>query len=347
MKLRLWVLAISAPLALGCGDDGGGASADAGPGTDAAGADAAVDPNSLRLTGLWSDFAAETLADGVMPYEPQFQLWTDGATKRRWVWLPEGGVIDTTNPDQWKLPIGAKLWKEFTRDGKRIETRLIEKTGDTDFTMSTYAWNEEGTDAILVEGFQGVKNALGTDHDIPGPDDCNSCHGRMPQIVLGFSAIQLDFEPGDAAMVNIDDLDSAGLLSASPPGNLPHYPLPGNAIENAALGYVLANCGHCHNATGFGTGVGDPVMDFTLSVNDNNFGQTGLAAVVGQGTTIGVVGYPAATTIADAAGDPDASAMYVRMKQDLRGTFGQMPQIGTELEDTTGLAAIAAWIESL
>src|SRR5688572_31053294 len=60
------------------------------------------------------------------------QLWADGATKRRWLFLPDGAQIDSADPDHWRFPAGTRLWKEFTRDGVRVETRIMHKTGDGD-----------------------------------------------------------------------------------------------------------------------------------------------------------------------------------------------------------------------
>jgi len=42
-------------------------------------------PATLSATGLFSDIATDTLGEGVVPYRPQFELWSDGAEKRRWV----------------------------------------------------------------------------------------------------------------------------------------------------------------------------------------------------------------------------------------------------------------------
>ncbi len=39
------------------------------------------------------------------------------------------------------------------------------------------------------------------------------------------------------------------MLTVNPAGaQSPHFPLPGTAEEQAALGYLHANCGHCHNS---------------------------------------------------------------------------------------------------
>src|SRR5688500_13196261 len=76
-------------------------------------------PARLSETGLFADVKAGTLAPGVRAFRLQFELWSDGAAKRRWVALPEGGRIDTSDMDAWRFPVGTRLWKEFTRDGVR------------------------------------------------------------------------------------------------------------------------------------------------------------------------------------------------------------------------------------
>src|SRR5690349_1711795 len=77
--------------------------------------------DQLSQTGLYADIATKTIAADVLAFEPSYVLWSDGATKTRWVRLPPGTSIDTTDPDHWVLPVGTQLWKEFVRDGKRIE----------------------------------------------------------------------------------------------------------------------------------------------------------------------------------------------------------------------------------
>jgi hypothetical protein len=63
------------------------------------------------------------------------------------------------------LPIGTRLWKEFRSDGVRVETRLLEKTGEGAWRTLAYAWDESDADATLVPG--GVENARGTDRGDP------------------------------------------------------------------------------------------------------------------------------------------------------------------------------------
>src|SRR5688572_6099930 len=59
-------------------------------------------PDSLADTGLYADFAARTLAPGVIRFRPRYELWSDGATKERYLWLPPGTKIDTRDMDAWR-----------------------------------------------------------------------------------------------------------------------------------------------------------------------------------------------------------------------------------------------------
>src|SRR4051812_10459345 len=58
-------------------------------------------PEHLSETGLYADIATGELALGVAPYTPRFSLWSDGSEKQRWLLLPEGAQIDTSNMDDW------------------------------------------------------------------------------------------------------------------------------------------------------------------------------------------------------------------------------------------------------
>jgi hypothetical protein len=333
-------LALALALAA-CGDDDEAGDPDAAPpGPDATPPDAGppdanpLAPMSLAATGLYADFAAETLADGVLEYAPRFALWSDGAGKRRWVKLPDGATIDTSNVDFWVYPEGTKLWKEFTRDGVRVETRLLYKTGpaSTDWFMMAYAWNAEQTAAVAAP--LGARDALGTEHDIPEPSDCEKCHRAVPDVLLGFSAIQLAHGgPG----VTLADLVADGRLSAPPAVALD---LPGDATAQAALGYLHANCGTCHNDY---SDVMDKV-DMRLMLTVGTLGAVdttpAYATSVGIAPNRAIVGV---TSLIE-PGDPDASAVHVRMNQ--RGPQG-MPPLASELVDTDAVAAIDAWINSL
>jgi hypothetical protein len=149
-------------------------------------------PQHLRDTGLFSQGSANEIAPGVLAFSPQYPLWSDGATKRRWIALPPGTSIDAAKADAWDFPRGTRLWKEFSA-GSRIETRFIERLQDGSWRYATYVWNEAGTDAVLApaDGIASLTRADGRRYAIPSDGDCRACHEGAPVPVLGFSALQL------------------------------------------------------------------------------------------------------------------------------------------------------------
>ncbi len=317
---------------------------DALPFPDAALVDASSEPMNLLETGLYADLASETLAAGVVEYTVNYPLWADGAAKRRFVFLPPGSTINTADMDQWSLPQGTRLWKEFSRDGVKLETRLLWKQGPTedDWYTISFAWNEGGTEAIAAP--LGVKNTLGTDHDIPGESDCKTCHARQRSFALGFSALQLDHADGQ---VNLVGLAGSGRLSAPPAGTVaPIFPLPGDATARAALGYLHGNCGPCHN----------PASDVQIRTPIEWHLETASLATV-EDTTIyrTTVGVPPAIPTPPQyisviePGDPDVSVAVFRMSQrdPLQDSLIPMPPVATEEQDLDGIEAVSAWAASL
>src|SRR5690606_35012367 len=83
-------------------------------------------PLHLADTGLYADFVHRELHPEVVTFTPQYPLWSDGATKRRFLRLPPGTAIDASDPEHWVFPVGTRLWKEFAFE-RRIETRYLER----------------------------------------------------------------------------------------------------------------------------------------------------------------------------------------------------------------------------
>ena len=52
-------------------------------------------PPTLSQTGAFSDLNVLTPAPGFLPYAPANPFWSDGATKQRWVSIPNNGTHDT------------------------------------------------------------------------------------------------------------------------------------------------------------------------------------------------------------------------------------------------------------
>jgi len=282
-------------------------------------------PAKLSRTGLYADFESKTLVDSVIEFEPRNVLWSDAAVKRRWIQLPAGATIDTSSMDRWTFPVGTKWFKEFSLGGKRLETRLIWRVADTgdrekDTLFGSYVWDDTETEATFAK--DGSVNLRGTQHDAPSADACWKCHIGEPGRALGFSALQL----GDVSALPLSDPPPAGTTYAAP---------------NAALGYLHANCGHCHNPSGSAWATSGMVL--RLDVGERDSATTG-----SYRTTVGVPlenwlnhGY----TNRIVAGDPDNSALLYRMTQ--RTMTIQMPPIATEFSDPDGIDLVRTWIQSL
>jgi hypothetical protein len=358
-------LFVAAALLWGCGDDlghgqsaslatdAGDASAqrdaasvgDAAQPVDAAAEDAAADASSdswmppeltlpeaddaqpfyLSQVGMYRDIERKRLAPDLIAFEPAYKLWSDGADKQRHLRLPPGTQIDSSDIDHWQFPVGTLLFKEFSLAGKRLETRVIARTGpgERDYWMGAFVWNDDESDATFVR--DGQADVRGTDHDVPTAKNCLTCHDGDAGRVLGFSAIQQPDVPSE-------------MLSDPPQARVR---VPGDAVTAQALGYLHANCGHCHNEDG--SARPDTDMILRLSAGARRPEDTATYA-----TTVGIAMQyfkNSPLTVRVAAGDAEHSGLMFRMSQ--RGEKTQMPPLATEIEDREGIAAVRAWIESL
>ncbi len=309
-------------LASGCDVDPGG--------EDAGGPDAGLPaaPPTLSAAGLYADgVIGGALAEGVRAYSVRNPLWTDGLEKHRYLVLPEGASIDTSDPDHWAFPEGTRLFKEFVSDGRLLETRLLWKAGPSsdDWVYVAYRAREDGSDGDPVP--DGEADVLGTDHDIPSTQDCAFCHRGGRDFVLGPGAFQLAREDFDAWV-------AAGML---PPDTVYADP-PGDDTARAALGYLHGNCGHCHDDV-------HPIASFRTLRLRLTVGTTSAAEAPAWVTSAGIDANHEldGTRVIIQPGDPASSQLYVRMAH--RDELA-MPPLGTDHVDDAGLAAIGAWITS-
>ena len=281
-------------------------------------------PEVLSSTGLYSDAEVGVLADDVIEFTPRYPLWTDGATKRRFLLLPEGGQVDTSDANDWAFPAGTRFFKSFERDGILIETRMNVRTDDG-WAAASYLWTDAGDDAQRL--VDPVPNAAGTPHDVPGAAECQACHGGRRNFTLGFSETQLTL---DTRL----ELWDQGLLTAPADAE----PEVGEA-ERAGLGVLHANCSHCHNAK---RNQQEQAADCYDPGEHNAFDLTlppDLTAVSAA---------PALRTARDLLGTPRDSKILDRMsRRDQDPERPSMPPLGTELVDEEGLAEVRAFIESL
>jgi len=363
----------------GCGssEDGATASVDAGPEASPPVVDDAALPDAapkgcevdraedgmwqhLRCAGLYSDFAAKVLDPTLRPYKPALELWSDGAAKQRWISIPPGTKIDTSNIDEWVFPNGTKAWKEFRLDGKRIETRLYEKGDSGAWRHATFVWNADESDAVRTTG--GVRIARGgpdvPPYEIPNDNQCNACHAGRKDRVLGFEMVSLGLAGAEG--LTLAALVAEGLLSSPPPSTTLSFPEDVTGKAAAALAWTHVSCGPCHNRSPDANGVQSSVYLLTRgsSLLAADGGPATVASLDAFATTVGKT---TMTEIPDAggatfsiikAGDPSASlASYLSGRR--VGPTGspnekeQMPPIVTRLVDANGHASFDAWISAL
>ncbi len=311
-------------------------------------------PQMLQETGLYSDFAALQVNPRHLAFSPQYPLWTDGATKRRWISLPPGSAIDASDPDAWAFPVGTRLWKEFSFDGRRVETRYLERLADGQWLYAAYEWSPDGREAQLAPE-RGKRNAYPLtgkrSHTIPGVVDCKVCHQGGRSEVLGFSALQLSPERDPGALhaelqpgqgVDLQYLVEKGLLVGLPKSlqATPPQIAARSATERAALGYMHGNCGHCHNE-------GGPLQNIGLFLRQvpGATAQTALATTVGHPVKKLAPGQPADTALRIEPGRPDRSGLAQRIGS--RYPALQMPPLGTELVDEEAVLLLRRWIAEM
>jgi hypothetical protein len=335
----------------------------------------AAPPRLLSETGLYIGRGTTTVDPRNRPFSPQYPLWSDGAQKSRWVRLPEGTTIDVRNIDRWDFPAGTRFWKEFSFNGRKVETRFLRKNGDGSWTFASYAWNEDQTEAILApeEGLPGIAEiAPGKRHSIPAVSDCRACHvptegapgaGAPRTEILGFSALQLSTDRDSGAphaepladdlvtlrtLVDENVLEPARQALVAAP---PRIAAP-DARTRSVLGYLSTNCGSCHNEESSIANLG--LLLKAKAVPSHETGVVGAGAVVGAGFSrlIGqatskwqIPHLPEGASQFVTPGAPDLSAILVRMKS--RRPSSQMPPLGTVLHDRQAIALVTEWIESL
>jgi len=327
----------------------------AGPVVLASAVDADLAPPArLADTGLYVDGRIGDIDPRVRPFSPQYPLWSDGMTKRRWISLPAGATIDASDEHAWVFPVGTRLWKEFSLDSRRIETRFLWRATASRWVSASYVWNEDGTDAALApaEGIPGfVEVAPGRRHSIPGRSDCAACHGPADRAqVLGFNALQLSTDRDPAAihgeplrpgMLTLRTLEEQRLLVPSRPERVTAPPRvrTNDPVTRTMLGYLSANCGVCHNGN-------SEIAGFAASLAYRDVVTDGDAVVrslVGQQTRWQIPGVPEGRSVLLQPGAPEQSAIYVRMKS--RSPSSQMAPLGSVLRDEEAVAALARWID--
>ena len=289
-------------------------------------------PQLLSETGCFSSSTEglETVESAV-PYDVASSLYTDGATKRRWMAIPDETEIEVLDNGDFIYPVGSVLIKEFSIEDKKIETRLLMKNDLQKWAGYTYLWNDEQTEAELLPAGKTVYTA-GIEYQVPNRVQCQSCHNSSINGAIGPEYRQLNFEHTYSESLNknqIEYLVEIGFIKESLLDKkndlpaLPDYHLNDFTNEERVQSFAHSNCSHCHNPTGPARGS----LDFTWQVKE----QWGACNKDPEVSSLGVVD---AKLIAP--GSPEKSIIYKRLNTT---ELYKMPPIGrsTIQHDVTDL----------
>ncbi|MEW6159857.1 MAG: PQQ-dependent sugar dehydrogenase, partial [Verrucomicrobiota bacterium] len=172
-------------------------------------------PKRLSATGLFNSVETHALAQGVIRYSINAELWSDGAIADRFVAFPGVSGVIKTNEHRWAFPKDAVLGKTLSipiEQGnaaepklRRLETQVLHYDGVT-WRGYTYRWNEAQTDAALVRA-EGEETVLEIRQTHRGDNrlrrqtwrfhsraECLRCHNSWAGPPLAFNLLQLQKE---------------------------------------------------------------------------------------------------------------------------------------------------------
>ncbi len=326
-------------------------------------------PQLLSETAAFADLTSLEPAAGFIPYALNQPFWSDGAEKYRWIAIPNDGTHDTpaeqivfSEEGLWTFPPGTVAIKHFElpldhadpSKTKRLETRFNIIGDDGTIYGLTYKWNDEQTDAALLE--DGLKESIAVrtprgieirTWEYPDREMCLTCHNNAAGKIIGPRTRQLNgdlyYTKTDRTANQLATLNHLGVFSEPVDENaLPTYltssprevssPSNTTTLEHRALSYLDSNCGYCHRPGVLFTSF----FDARLSVPLENSGIINGFAFNNLGIVGGAIVVP---------GDTSNSLIYQRMKS-LENQIA-MPPIAKGRVDSLGIQLIAEWILSL
>jgi len=312
-------------------------------------------PTRLSDTGLFASTAEHRVEQGLIPYSVNVAGWADGATAERYMALPEGSRIEYNSSESWGFADGTALVQTLFLERRpgdaatrfRVETRVLLRQ-DGEWAGYSYRWNDEQTDATLVDK-QGADIQLashGSDGGrpsawrFPSRGECMACHARQARFVLGLSEAQLnrDHDYPQARDNQLRALDHIGMFK----GGLPKpahelSKLAGLAdesydVEARVRAYLHVNCAICHVENGGG----NSKMNLTMATARDRMN---LISARPQHDTFAIE-----NAMLLAPGDPERSVLVQRLSR--RGR-GQMPPLVSNRVDERAVALVRSWISQL
>ncbi len=311
-------------------------------------------------------------AQTMIPYTLNAPLWSDSATKRRWLAIPDGANITVDETGDFDLPIGAVLAKEFTLQGVRVETRLMLHHPDGSWRGYSYAWIDANgntlDDAQLLPGPSLTVDVPGTGAQwtYPSRGQCLTCHTDAADFALGLEVGQLrkrqTYPRTGIEADQVHTLQEVGILQgdlqAFGEASFAAYDDQNRSVGDRAWSYLHSNCAGCHQPGARGFGGRSSMPDIRYDLLADTSGQHPLAALLcdvpARADTLGL-GPNALLISPGQPGDwsdlaAGGSALYLRMaaRPNVPMSVGGMPTLGTaRIDDEAGLPLMAEWINAL
>lgn len=331
MRARLVLVS----LALACGEAGAPPPRAERPRNATCAAPAAVPeaggaglPATLGATGCFAAEDPTRPAPGLIAYTINAPLWSDGADKDRWLALPDGARIDIQPDGDLVFPPGTVLVKTFRFGARRVETRFFVRVPQGLWGGYTYAWNDAGTDAVLLDEGRQIR-AIDTHRwYFPSRAECHKCHTEAAGGALGLELGQLDRDG------QVDRFAAMGLFASAPaPAALPRPDDATLPLAARARAYLHANCANCHRPGVGNSGTTDLRFATTLAATMACDAEP-KKGTLGRGAEFRII----------APGQPARSMLVERMRE--LGS-GRMPEFGSLVVDEGGVALISDWISAL
>lgn len=310
-------------------------------------------PRTLSESGCFAGLNPLRPAAGVVPYEVNSELWSDGASKMRYVRVPSGAPGRLNGSGEIDLPDETVLLKNFfiprrisgREEQHIVETRVLVKRNGG-YRGYTYRWNDARTEAYLLGGATTrtvtMTGANGDEtflYHYPSTGECTRCHTASLGGALGFSVAQLNKSVGNVNQLSA--LANAGILDRSTlpadPGTLPRMANPrdtSSSLDARARSYLHVQCAMCHNANE-PSNQGEFDMRFDLS-----FADTRLCDGAPRNGDLGVSG---AKLIKPQ--DPNRSLVWLRTHS--LNPMIRMPPLATTRLDPAGDQLLADWIRGI
>lgn len=302
-------------------------------------------PNLLSQTGFFSNVSALTPAPGLLEYEVTAPLWSDGATKRRWLALPGDERIGFNAKGVWEFPVGTAFIKHFempldSGGTRRLSTRVTLHQ-EARWVGVVYRWNESETDAVLMtEGMDESIDLGGSTQTwhYPSSSECLGCHTSAAGRVLGARTRQLGdpFSPPSPNGVQLDDWNCRGLFDSEvdEASSYDRYAALDDTSADMGLkarSYMAVNCAVCHQPGG--PAVGSMDLRFDPALPDMH-----LVDVPATEDDLGL-----SNPRRVVAGDHASSVLWLRMAStDLEVRMAR----GAQIPDPEAVSLIGAWIDA-